>query len=91
MTSRFERLVEELRFMILEFSEVDEVIALARVSRSFAETVRSWFIHSKTWLGRIPASEGFVFCEGLEVSDRVAGYFHYNEGEWLVTRTLHTY
>lgn len=74
MVFLFEELAVELQEMILGYSELDEVVSLARVSRRFAGFVKSWLSCFRAWKGRI------VRHGVLNVSNVVGGYFHYNEG-----------
>lgn len=70
-------LSEELWCMIFEFSELGEVVCLGWTCRRLRESIGSYLSLSEAWKGRVPP------CYGLEVSDRVGGYFHYNEGEMV--------
>lgn len=73
-----QKLPKELWFIVFDFSELEECVVLGWSCRGLARMIRSYLSVSEAWKGRVPP--GF----GLEVSDRVGGYFHFNEGGYVV-------
>jgi len=80
MVNLFVELASELRQLVVEYlgrHGLDDVVSFAATCRTFREAVRSWLLCPRVWKARV-ARVGDQFG----VSDRVGGYFHYNEGEW---------